>query len=184
MIADRLRTLSWSNFFHPTGVVKLVYGIPSFQVTSKAVYSKGYTFKYWLYCSHITQTDGRRAKFKKNRATSVDCRPTSTPILADFVPRTTFFVEAPKLKVSLTDPPIFIGFVIGEASVDDRPMIGRQFEEIYIMISAKGRQTIGVSIGRRSPDGRSITFYQRIVGRRTPDISRHSADGRPTDGRS
>ena len=38
-----------------------------------------------------------------------------------------FFVEAPKLKVSLTDPPIFRGFVIGEASGDGRPMIGRRF---------------------------------------------------------
>ena len=37
-----------------------------------------------------------------------------------------FFIKAPKLKVSLTDPPIFIGFVIGEASGDGRPMIGRQ----------------------------------------------------------
>ena len=32
-----------------------------------------------------------------------------------------FFVEAAKLKVSLTDSPIFIGFVIGEASGDGRP---------------------------------------------------------------
>ena len=31
MIADRLGTVSSSNNNHPTGVVKLVYGIPTFQ---------------------------------------------------------------------------------------------------------------------------------------------------------
>ena len=41
-----------------------------------------------------------------------------------------FFVEAPKLKVSLTDPPIFMGFVIVEASGDGRPMIGRQSADV------------------------------------------------------
>ena len=47
------------------------------------------------------------------------------------------------LKVSLTNPPIFMGFVIGEASGDGCPMIGRRFEEIVIMISAEGRLIIG-----------------------------------------
>ena len=61
-----------------------------------------------------------------------------------------FFVEAPKLKVSLTDPPIFRGFVIGEASGDGRPMIGRRFEDFFIMISAEGRPIIG----RQSADDR------------------------------
>ena len=37
-----------------------------------------------------------------------------------------FFVEAPKLKVSLTDRPIFKSFEIGEASGDGHPMISRQ----------------------------------------------------------
>ena len=37
-----------------------------------------------------------------------------------------FFVKAAKLKVLLTDPPIIRGFVIGEASSDGRPLIGRQ----------------------------------------------------------
>ena len=36
-IADRLRTVSWSNDSHPTGVVKPVYGIPTFPLTAKAV---------------------------------------------------------------------------------------------------------------------------------------------------
>ena len=36
-IADRLRTVSWSNNSHPTGVVKPVNGIPTFPLTAKAV---------------------------------------------------------------------------------------------------------------------------------------------------
>ena len=34
-IADRLRTVSWGNEIHPTGVVKPAYGIPSFPQTTK-----------------------------------------------------------------------------------------------------------------------------------------------------
>ena len=45
MIADRLGTVSLSNDNHPTGVVKPVYGIPTFQLTIKAALSKGHTFK-------------------------------------------------------------------------------------------------------------------------------------------
>ena len=45
-IADRLLTVSWSNYCHPNGVVKPVYGIPNFQLTAKAVLSKGRTLKY------------------------------------------------------------------------------------------------------------------------------------------
>ena len=36
-IADRLRTVSWGNDSHPTGVVKPVYGIPIFPLTEKTV---------------------------------------------------------------------------------------------------------------------------------------------------
>ena len=35
--AGRLRTVIWSNDSHPTGVVKLVYGIITFHLTTKAV---------------------------------------------------------------------------------------------------------------------------------------------------
>ena len=49
---------------------------------------------------------------------------------------------------------MFNGFVIGDASGDGRPMIGRQspdvFEEIYITISAGYRPIIG----RQSADDR------------------------------
>ena len=38
-------TVSSSNYWHPTGVVKPGYGIPTFQLTAKALYSKGHTFK-------------------------------------------------------------------------------------------------------------------------------------------
>ena len=36
-IADRLRTVSWSNSSHPTGVVKPVYERSTFQITAKVV---------------------------------------------------------------------------------------------------------------------------------------------------
>ena len=44
-IADQLRTVSLGDESHPTGVVKPVYGIPTFPLTAKAVLSKGHTFK-------------------------------------------------------------------------------------------------------------------------------------------
>ena len=44
-IADRLRTVSWSNSSHPTGVVKPVYERSTFPLTATAVQSKGHTFK-------------------------------------------------------------------------------------------------------------------------------------------
>ena len=44
-IADRLRTVSWGNDSHPTGVVKPVYGIQTFPLTAKAVQSKGFLSK-------------------------------------------------------------------------------------------------------------------------------------------
>ena len=47
-----------------------------------------------------------------------------------------FFVEASKLKVSLTDPPIFIGFVIGEASGVGRPMIAQQSADFLKIFSS------------------------------------------------
>ena len=43
-IAGRLKTVSWSYDSHTTGVVKLVYWIPTFQLTAKDVSSKGYIF--------------------------------------------------------------------------------------------------------------------------------------------
>ena len=44
-IADRLRTVSWSNTSHPTGVVQPVYERPTFPLTATAVQSNGHTFK-------------------------------------------------------------------------------------------------------------------------------------------
>ena len=43
-VADQLRTVSWSNYSHPTGVVNLVYG-QTFPLPAEAVLSKGHTFK-------------------------------------------------------------------------------------------------------------------------------------------
>ena len=47
-IADRLRTVSWSNSSHQTGVVKPVYERSTFPLTATAVQSKGHTFKNFV----------------------------------------------------------------------------------------------------------------------------------------
>ena len=62
-----------------------------------------------------------------------------------------FFVEAPKLKVSLTNPPIFRGFVIGEASADGRPMIGRQSADFLKIFSSWYRPKVAQSSGVNRP---------------------------------
>ena len=115
--------------------------------------------------------DGRRAKFWKigRRRPIIGRR--RHRFWLNFWSADDFFVEATKLKVSLTDPPIFLGFVIGEASGDGRPMIGRQSADVLKKLHHdidRMSPDHRASIGRRSPDGRSIRFYQRIVGRQTP----------------
>ena len=42
-IADRLRTVSWSNYSHPTGVVNRFKGL-TVPIPATAVQSKGHTF--------------------------------------------------------------------------------------------------------------------------------------------
>ena len=44
-IADRLWTVSWSNYSHPAGMVKPFYGRPTFPLAATAMQSKEHTFK-------------------------------------------------------------------------------------------------------------------------------------------
>ena len=44
VVVDRIRTVSWSNYGHPTGVVNLVYGL-NLPTPATAVQSKGHTFQ-------------------------------------------------------------------------------------------------------------------------------------------
>ena len=81
-------------------------------------------------------------------------------------------VEAPQLKVSLTDPPIFKGFVIGEASGDGRPMIGRQSADFLKIFSSWYRS----KIARQSVDDillrnrrQTDAGYRPLFGRWSPD---------------
>ena len=60
-VAARLRTVSWSNYSHPIGVVNLVYG-PNLPHPATAVYSKGHTFKNVV-----------------NKPLHIDNKPTATP---------------------------------------------------------------------------------------------------------
>ena len=69
--------------------------------------------------------------------------------------------------------------VIGEASGNGRLLIGRQSADILkIFHHVIGRRSpiYQTSICKQSPGGRSMTSYQRAVGRQTTDIGRHSAD--------
>ena len=70
----------------------------------------------------------------------------------------TFFAEAHKLKVSLTDLPIFRGFVIGEASGDGRPMIDRQSADILKIFSSQYQLKVARSSGvnRKTIGTRSV----------------------------
>ena len=62
-----------------------------------------------------------------------------------------FFVEAPMLKVSLTDPPIFRGFAIGGPSGDGRPMIGRQSADFLKKFTSWYPPTVARSTGVNRP---------------------------------
>ena len=57
-IVDRLRTVSWSNNSHPTGVLKSVYERSTFLLTTTAVQSKEHTFKNVLIILLIETEDG------------------------------------------------------------------------------------------------------------------------------
>ena len=143
-----------------------------------------------LYCSHITQTDGwptvgRRSasKILENRATSADCRPTSAPIFAKFLIGRRLFCQSTQVKSFVDRSADFHGFFhrwsVGRWSPDDRPTVGRHFEEIYIMISAEGRPIIGrQSADDRQTVGRWSFIKESSADRRRyrPMVARLSAD--------
>ena len=86
-----------------------------------------------------------------------------------------FFAKAANLKISLTNPPIFGGFVIGEASGDGRPMIGRHFEDFFIKRSAESRPIIG----HQSADDRQTVGRWHFIKESSADRRRISAVIRP-----
>ena len=127
--------------------------------------------------------DGRRAKFWKiGRRRPIVGRHRHRFWLI-FWSADDFFVEAPKLKVSLTDPPIFIGFVIGESSGDDRPMIGRQSADAWKKFSSWYRLEVARSLGvnrptiaRRSVDAILSKNHRQTDAGYRPMVARLSAD--------
>ena len=94
------------------------------------------------------------SKNLENRATSADCRSTSAPIFADFLVGRRVFCRSTQVKSFVDRSADFQGFChrrsVGRWSPDDRPTVGRLFEEIFIMLSAEGRPIIG----RQSADDR------------------------------
>ena len=115
-------------------------------------------------------------------------RPTSAPILANFLVGRRLFCRSTQVKSFVDRSADFQGFChrwsVGRWSPDDRPTIGRLFWRFFHRDIGRRSPDHRASIGRRSPDGRSMIFYQKSVGRQTTDIGRHSADDRPTVGRS
>ena len=126
-------------------------------------------------------TVARRSVSKKweNRATSADCRPTSAPIFADFLVGRQLFCRSTQVKSFVDRSADFQAFChrwgVGRWSPDDRPTVGRLFEEIYIMIIGVNRPLIA----RRSVDDiLSKNRRQTDAGYR-PSFGRWSPDCRP-----
>ena len=65
-IADRLRSVSWSNGSHPTGVAKPVYERSTFPLAATAVQSKGHTFKNLLIILLIETEDQQPTKAERS----------------------------------------------------------------------------------------------------------------------
>ena len=139
-----------------------------------------------LYYSNTTvtlpkPTDGRRfaSKILENRATSADCRPMSAPILAEFLVGRRLFCRSTQVKSFVDRSADFHGFChrwsVGRWSPDDRPTVGRRFEEIYIMISADWRPIIG----RPSADDRQTVGRWGFIKESSADRRRY----RPLFGR-
>ena len=83
----------------------------------------------------------------------------------------TFFSKL-KNYDSLTDPPIFMGFVIDEASGRGRPMIDRLFDDKHIMDLA-GRRPL---FGRRLANDRQTDGRWHFIKETLADGHRISAD--------
>ena len=137
-------------------------------------------------------TVARRSVSEKweNRATSADCRPTSAPIFADFLVGRRLFCRSTQVKSFVdrsTDFQVFFHrWSVGRWSPDDRPTIGRLFEDFFIMISADGRPIIGrLSADDRQTVGRwhfikgPSADRRRISAVTRPMIARLSADHKP-----
>ena len=126
-------------------------------------------------------TVGRQfaSKILENRATSADCRPMSAPILAEFLVGRRLFCRSTQVKSFVDRSADFHGFChrwsVGRWSPDDRPAVGRRFEEIYIMISAEGRPIIG----RQSADDRQTVGRCGFIEESSADRHRY----RPSFGR-
>ena len=126
------------------------------------------------------------SKILENRATLADCRPTSVPILAEFLVGRRLFCRSTKVKSFVDRSADFHGFChrrsVGRWSADNRPTVGRRFEEIYVMISAEGRPIIGrQSLDDRQTVGRWGFIKDSSANRRRyrPSFGRWSPDCRP-----
>ena len=130
-------------------------------------------------------TVARRSVSQKweNRATSADCRPTSAPILPDFLIGRRLFCRSTQVKSFVDRSTDFQGFChrwsVGRWSPDHRPTIGRHFEVFsswYRPMVARSSGVYRPTIARRSVDdilskNRRLTDagYRPSFGRWSPD---------------
>ena len=95
------------------------------------------------------------------------------PILAEFLVGRRLFCRSTNVKSSVDRSADFYGFChrwnVGRWSPDDRPAVGRCFEEIYIMISAEGRPIIG----RQSADDRKTVDQWSLIQESSADRRRY-----------
>ena len=126
-------------------------------------------------------TVARRSVSQKweNRATLADCRPTLAPILADVLVGRRLFCRSTQVKSFVDRSADFQGFChrwsVGRLSPDDRPTIGRLFEDFFITISAESRPIIG----RQSADDRQTVGRWHYIKEPSADRRRISAVIRP-----
>ena len=65
-VADRLRTVSWSNYGHQTGVVNLVYGPNLPNLSNSRVIKMTHVFKFANKPPYIAKTRKYRGIFEEN----------------------------------------------------------------------------------------------------------------------
>ena len=116
--------------------------------------------------------EGRRAKFWM----SAYCQFTSAPIWAEFLVGRRLICQSTQVKSFVDRSADFQGFChqwsFGGWPPDDWLMFWRNFHHDIGQRSPDH----WASIGGWSPDGRSMTFYQRIISRQTYIICRWSPD--------
>ena len=119
------------------------------------IFKKKVFLCFAMYFALILQSHypNRRSVSQKweNWAISADCRPTSVPIVADFMVGRRIFCRNTQVKSFVDRSADFQVFVIGEASGDGRLMIGRPSVDFLKIFSSWYRPKVARSLGVNRP---------------------------------